>query len=316
MARQRLALPPGSPLRLLIVRSYCRFDCRLQCRNIVLNDIPNDLIVYSVISMPEPVSNIGNMTPGNSGILLLELLGQMAGCFAYDLQASFDPKPEKLVRDELLPGQVSGVQLKIANRFKDMLQRGRSASRASEDRNLVVRHAPAEFFRHRGAKHDLRFYSDGVLNEKGNTGKIDEGKAALGVNVDEHVQIAIRPLVTARPGAVDRQAQNALGADRALVLPNLGQDLLAGHGCILKPLFARVTVSRRHPRRREALRQRSRRRFCWKQRRRSFPRSCDPRGSLDPKLALRQARGGNSFGRMPQNVVRSTDPVQGPAIGA
>ena len=64
----------------------------------MLDDIPDDRGVDSVISVAQSVSEIDDLRPRDRWLSLLDVIGNMACGFANDFKQPFNGEPEQVIR--------------------------------------------------------------------------------------------------------------------------------------------------------------------------------------------------------------------------
>src|SRR5687768_13694263 len=94
--------------RRILWQLFCRensADVICKVSNFFFDNVPYHDVVHVQIIMNQSISHSRDETPGNLSILVAKLLRNVLGGFANDLKTANNRALERLVCEELLPGQ-------------------------------------------------------------------------------------------------------------------------------------------------------------------------------------------------------------------
>src|SRR5216684_3537076 len=99
----------------------------------------------------------------------------------------------------------------------------------SEYLDDIVRNPLGEARRDRSSHGGLRLQPSGVSDNVFDADEVEKRKCHLRFNIDEHIDVAVGPIVSTNPRTKDRKFRNALGFDGFGISSNCCDNLIACH---------------------------------------------------------------------------------------
>ena len=186
-------------------------------------------MVEAVVTVPEDVADAGDVCPRDLGMLGFEVGRHAARRFGHDLDPPLRGEAEPALAEVILERPAGGESLDFPDRLEDVLQAGagvgerhQSTSSASAWTRCQIR-ALAQS----AGKSEFDRAHEDTGQEALEAREVDQSEPGVRIDLDQEVDIARRPGLTAGSGTEQRQAGDAAPSDVLGVGAQQRNDLLA-----------------------------------------------------------------------------------------